>query len=339
MQYLITVLSFVFSLGVYAQQPSFKSWQMEAKKDIRMLPEYGTAEKTKEEIAADTRFVNSIVENGKSKSEGAQDMIRIGFDYLYKGNLKTAMYRFNQAYLLNPKNSGIYWGYGAVYTAMGAYDEARSEYTEGLKLEPESAPILTDYATTYLGEYYTNVRSNYKRAQKKLKMAEEKLLASYSIDPKYINTAYKLSIVYLNSQDCINAKKYLQATRALGGQPITKEYLTDFNRQCENCSSVKTGNFQIESLRDGVTKIARNQNFQIEENESKGYKLKLKVDWLDECTYTLTPVANLANPEQKDIPKMVVTCQIVEVNTDYYIQVSSSDDSERPMTSQIGIVQ
>lgn len=339
MRYLIIALSFVFSLGAYAQQPSFKSWQTQAKKDIRMLPEFGDIEKTKEEITADTRFINSIVDAGKSKSEGAHEMIRIGFDYLYKGDLKTAMYRFNQAYLLNPKNSGIYWGYGAVYTAMGAYDAARSEYTDGLKLEPKSAPILTDYATTYLGEYYANVRSNYKSAQKSLKMAEKKLLASYEIDSKYINTAYKLSIVYLNSQDCTNAKKYLKATRALGGQPITKEYLTDFNRQCGDCSNVKTGNFQIESLRNGVTKIARNQNYQIEENESLGYKLKLKVDWIDECTYTLTPIENLANPEQKDIPKMVLTCQIVEVSDGHYIQVSSSDDDERPLTSQIEIVQ
>jgi tetratricopeptide (TPR) repeat protein len=339
MKYITIALSFVFSLGAYAQQPSFKSWQVEAKKNIRMLPEFGTTEKTKEEIATNTRFINAIVDAGKSKSEAAHEMIRIGFDYLYKGDLKTAMYRFNQAYLLNPKNSGVYWGYGAVYTAMGAYDEARSQYKEGLKLDPKSAAILTDYATTYLGEYYADVRSNYKKAQKNLKTAKEKLLDAYAIDPGYIHTAYKLSIVYLNSQDCSNAKKYLQATRALGGQPITKEYLSDFNRQCENCSNVKTGNFQIESLRDGVTKIARNQDYQIEENEALGYKLKLKVNWVDECTYTLTPVVNLAKPEQKDIPKMVLTCQIVEVTSDYYIQVSSSDDNQRPMTSQIEIVQ
>ncbi len=339
MRYFILVLSILFSIGACAQQSTFKSWQKQAKNDIRMLPEFGNTEKTEKELAADAKFVNSIVENGKSKSEGAHDMIRIGFDYLYKGDLKTAMYRFNQAYLLNPKNSGIYWGYGAVYTALGAYDEARNEYTEGLKLEPESAPILTDYATTYLGEYYDKVRSNYKSAQKSLKLAKEKLLTSYAIDPEYIHTTYKLSIAYLNSQDCTNAKKYLKETKALGGQPITKEYLSDFNLQCGDCSDVKTGSFQIESRQNGVTKIVRNQGYQIEENETLGYKLKLRVDWLDECTYTLTPVANLANPEQRDIPKMVLTCQILEVNEGHYIQVSSSDDNDGPLTSQVEIVQ
>lgn len=339
MKFLLILLGFVFTFVGFAQQPSFKSWKAQAKNDIRMLPEFGNLQKTKQEIEADTRFVKSIVDAGKSKSVASQEMIRIGFDYLYKGDLKTAMYRFNQANLLNPKNSGSYWGYGSVYTALGAYTEARNEYTKGLKFEPESAPILTDFATTYLGEYYANVRSDYNSAQKNLKMAKEKLLASYAIDTEYLNTTYKLAIVYLNMQDCANAKKYLKATRALGGQPITKEFLSDFNLRCGDCSIVKTGNFQINSSTNGITKIARSKKFQIEENEAIGYKLKLKVDWVDECTYTLTPVANLANSKQKDVPNMLLTCQIVEVNEDHYIQVTSSDDNERPLTSQIEIVQ
>lgn len=339
MRYLFIVLFLLSSLVSLAQQPSFKAWQAEAKKDKKMLPEFGNLKKTAKEVAADEQFVTSIVSAGESKSAGASQMVRIGFDYLYRGDLKTAMYRFNQAYILNPKNSGIYWGYGAVYSALGAYDEARSEYMQGLQLEPESAPILTDYATTYLGEYYDTVRSNYKSAQKSLTMAKEKLLAAYAIDPSYINTTYKLSIVYLNDQDCENAKKYLKETRALGGQPITKEYLTDFNLRCGNCTSVKTGSFQVETTRSGHTKIERTKNYQIEENESLGYKLKLKIDWLDECTYTLTPVADLANPKSGKVPAMILTCQIVEVNADHYIQVSNSDVDKRQVTSQVNIIQ
>lgn len=339
MRNLFIVLFLLFSLLSHAQQPSLKSWQTEAKKNKRMLPEYGNLKKSTEEIAFDQKFVSNIVASGKSKSEGAHEMIRLGFDYLYKGDLKTAMYRFNQAYLLNPKNSGIYWGYGAVYTALGAYDQARNEYNEGLKIDPKSAPILTDYGTTYLGEYYATVRSNYKLATKHLNKAKEKLLEAYSHDNRYINTTYKLSIVYLYSQDCDNAKKYLKETRDLGGQPITKEYLTDFNLRCGNCTSVKTGNFEIESARNGITKIKRSKNFQIEENESLGYKLKLKIDWLDECTYTLTPVEDLVNTKNGKVPNRVLTCQIIEVNSDNYIQVSSAAGDRRKLTSQLNFVQ
>lgn len=338
MRYLYILLFLLFSLVSQAQQHSLKSWQSEAKKNKRMLPEYGNLQKNAEEIAFDQKFVSNIVTSGKSKTEGAHEMIRLGFDYLYRGDLKTAMYRFNQAYLLNPKNSGIYWGYGAVYTALGAYDMARGEYNTGLKLDPKSAPILTDYGTTYLGEYYATVRSNFKLATKHLNKAKAKLLEAYSHDPKYINATYKLSIVYLYGQDCANAKKYLKETRDLGGQPITKEYLTDFNLRCGNCKSVKTGNFQIESARNGTTKIKRNKNYQIEENESLGYKLKLKIEWLDDCTYTLTPVEDLTNSKSGKVSNKILTCQIIEVNADNYIQVSSAAGDKRKLTSQLNFV-
>lgn len=339
MRYLY-ILLFLFGLiRINAQHNAPTSWNAEAKKNKRMLPEYGNLKKSPQEIASDEKFIHAIVESGKTKLEGSHEMIRLGFDYLYRGDLKTAMYRFNQAYLLYPKNSGIYWGYGAVYTALGAYDLARDEYNKGLLIDPESAPILTDYGTTYLGEYYAAVRSDQKAASKSLGLAKEKFLAAYAIDPEYINTTYKLSIVYLYSQDCDTAKRYLKETRELGGQPITKEYLTDFNLRCGNCTSVKTGSFQISSARNGLTKIERTKKYQIEENEALGYKLKLKVDWLDECTYTLTPVEDMANPKSGKVPTMVLTCQIVEVNGDNYIQVSSSDADKRLLTSQVDIVQ
>lgn len=338
MRYLISTLFLLNFLISFGQQASFNSWKLEAKKDKRMLPEYGNIEKNAEEKATDAQFITALVEAGKSKSAGAHEMIRIGFDYLYRGDLKTAMYRFNQAYLLNPENSGVYWGYGSVYTALGAYELARKEYTKGLALEPESAAIITDYGTTYLGEYYNLIRSSRKKAVLKLKLAKNKFLEAYVIDPNYINTTYKLSIVYLNSGDCENAKKYLKATRKLGGQPITKEYLADFNTRCGNCSSVKTGTFEIESERNGLTTVKRTDKYQIEENVSLDYKLKLKIDWVDECTYTLTPVSDLSTSKNINIPKSILNCQIIEVNEDHYIQVSYSEENKRQLTSRINII-
>ncbi len=335
MRHLFIFILLCSSLSSLAQEYSLKSWQNEARKNKEMQPEYGNLKKNTEEIKADNIFVNNIVESGKSKSEGASEMIRIGFDYLYKGDLKTAMLRFNQAYLLHPKNSQIYWGYGAVYKTLGAYDLARAEYDKGLVINPTSTPILTDYGTTHLGDYYATIRSDYKLAKAHLSKARKKLLEAYSFDSKYINTTYKLSIIYLYDKDCENAKKYLKETRELGGQPITKEYLTDFNLRCGNCSKVQTGNFEIESARNGITKITRNKNYQIEENKSLGYKLKLKIDWIDECTYTLMPVEDLSKSKKGKVPTRVLRCQIIEVNDDNYIQVSKAEGEKRQITSQL----
>lgn len=333
----ITILLLLCAISfTNAQQQSFQSWKIAAENDKRMLPEYGNQTKSTEEIASDNRFINALLQAGTSKSEGAYEMIRLGFDYLYKGDLKTAMYRFNQAFLLNPNNSGIYWGYGAIYSAFGEYHLAREQYTKGLQLEPRSAAILTDFGTTYLGEYYANVSQNQNKAAEKLEMAKEKFLASFAIDSEYIHTAYKLSIVYLYIGDCSNAKKYLNKTRELGGQPITKSYLSDFNLRCANCSRVKIGQFEINSKEIGKTTIKRSKKFQIEENKQMNYKLKLKVDWLDDCTYTLQPISNYDN--KRELPKELLTCQILEVNEDSYIQVSTVGNNQKPLTSEISII-
>lgn len=85
--------------------------------DIRMLPKYGGVQKSKEQLAADKDFLDEILSEDKyrdNKRLASDELIKIGFDYLYKGDVKTAMYRFNQAYLVDSTNTDIYWGFGGV---------------------------------------------------------------------------------------------------------------------------------------------------------------------------------------------------------------------------------
>ena len=56
------------------------------------------------------------------KTAASDYLIKLGFNYMYKRDLKTAMYRFNQAYLLDSTNSDIYWGYGAIYMTLGNFE-------------------------------------------------------------------------------------------------------------------------------------------------------------------------------------------------------------------------
>ena len=103
----------------------------------------------------------------KSEKEASNHMIGLGFQYLNRGDIKTAMYRFNQAYLLNSENSNIYWGYGAVYMALGKFDLSREQYEAGLKIDKKNEKILIDYGTTYLGEFYNYYQTDKSMANEK----------------------------------------------------------------------------------------------------------------------------------------------------------------------------
>jgi tetratricopeptide (TPR) repeat protein len=142
------------------------------------------------------------------------------------------MYRFNQAYLLDSTNPDIYWGYGAVYMGLGAYEQAQKQYLDGLKIAPNSSHLLTDYGTYFMGQFYGVQSVDEKTALANLDSAISYLTKSYKIDPKDQNTTFKLSVCYWLKGKCKEARRFYDECKALGGQPITEEYEADLNGRC-----------------------------------------------------------------------------------------------------------
>lgn len=330
MRNILIIIFAAFSTVAYGQRLKFEDWKAEAEQNTSLLPKYGGLERTKKEKESDEEFKRKVMESFDTEKEASNHMIDLGFQYLYKGDLKTAMYRFNQAYLLDNANSNIYWGYGTIYMAFGKPDLSREQYEEGLRMDSENDKILIDYGTTYLAEFYDNYEiNNIEKANESLDIAIEKLFAAYEINPKNPSSSYKLSICYLYKDDCMKSKEYLKISEELGNSNITEAYKIELEEKCQskdlNCSSIKTGRFKIEDERVGNTFIERTKKFQIEENPKTGYKIKLKVTWIDECTYQLKPLEYLQNPNNEDLPTMILTCTITELTENGYVQISSSD--------------
>jgi Tfp pilus assembly protein PilF len=146
-------------------------------------------------------------------------------------DIKTAMYRFNQAYLLDSTNSDIYWGYGSVYVTLGDLDRGKQQYEQGLAVDPTNFRILTDYGTAFLMEFYQN--SSKKGAEKYLDSAIIYMTQSYKIDPSNQNTTFKLSICYWNKGDCNNAWKFYNECKKYGDGPITDDYTKALTDKCK----------------------------------------------------------------------------------------------------------
>lgn len=169
----------------------------------------------------------------KSRREASKHLIGLGFQYYYRQDLKTAMYRFNQAYLLDTTNTDIFWGYGAVYMAFGQYEMAKEQYETGLAIDPSNTHLITDLATYFMEYFYLMfhmppndmVKDPKSEARNYLDSAIFHLTRSYKLDTKDVNTVFKLSVCYWNIEDCNNAWKYYDEAMVLGGRPVTKEYL------------------------------------------------------------------------------------------------------------------
>lgn len=220
-------LTSVSQPGLYKE--GFDEWQKESLTNKRLLPRYGHLPKTAAETKSDSSFVNQIMSQPqfKTRREASNHLIKLGFDYYYRDDLRTAMYRFNQAYLLDSTNSEDYWGYGAVYMRFGMLGLAANQYEAGLKMDSTNTHLWTDYATMRLAQYY---RLDYEEG---LDTAIIYLQKSYSINPKDVNTVYKLSICYWNKKNCKEAWKYYDECVAVGGRPITEEFKKDLQERCK----------------------------------------------------------------------------------------------------------
>lgn len=228
---LIPILT-LFTFTAIAQQITIEQWNEEAKTNIRLLPKYGYSQKTDAQKKSDQEFIETALKQDSTNRKASNHLISLGFKYLYR-DIKTAMYRFNQAYLLDSTNTDIYWGFGAIYMTLGDYAKAEKQYLEGLAIQPNNTHLLTDYGTCFRAHYYNLQPVDEKIALTNLEKAITYMLKSYQLDPNDQNTTYKLSICYWNKGDCENAWKYYDTCKTQGGQPITEDYTKDLKKKCK----------------------------------------------------------------------------------------------------------
>jgi tetratricopeptide (TPR) repeat protein len=227
MKYLIILGLSMMSFSALPQQITYEEWQKQAKTEIRLLPEYGNVPKSDGQIEADKTLIADELKEHGTHRKASESLVNTGFfDYLYRGDIRTAMYRFNQAWLLDPKNENVYWGFGSVYFTFNDFKEALRQLEKGLSINPNSSNILTDIATINMTFYEKSHNAQ------DLDKAIEVFNRSYKIDPTNQNTLFKLSAAYYYKKDCKNAWKFYDECMKLGGQQISPGYLEALKQQC-----------------------------------------------------------------------------------------------------------
>lgn len=110
---------------------------------IDEVPMYGGMDRSKvpELKAADEKLIADTSRHYGNREKAAVAFIDQGFRFYRQDNVGMAMRRFNQAWLLDPNNPEVYWGFGSVLhdqekmcDAMKHYDKALSfgRYLSGM---------------------------------------------------------------------------------------------------------------------------------------------------------------------------------------------------------------
>jgi tetratricopeptide (TPR) repeat protein len=106
---------------------------------IDQVPMYGGMDRQSipELKKADDAFIQSTSSMYGGRERAAKEWVDGAFGYFRQQNLELAMRRFNQAWLLDPKNPEVYWGFGAIlherHLPFGSYDMQKRAYDLGFR--------------------------------------------------------------------------------------------------------------------------------------------------------------------------------------------------------------
>jgi len=101
-----------------------------------ILPMYGGMERDERLLTAagDAAFVAAVTKEFGSREAASQRWVEQGIRFYRVDEYEKAMMRFNQAWLLDDTNAGIYHGYAVVYQDHGSYLEAGQFAEQALEI-------------------------------------------------------------------------------------------------------------------------------------------------------------------------------------------------------------
>jgi tetratricopeptide (TPR) repeat protein len=130
-RYLLPLFLFLLAGCIVQKDTPYKS--------IDQLPMYGGIDRQSvpELKKADDALIEGASTTFGGRERAAKQWIEQAFAFYNKDDLDTAMRRFNQAWLLDPKNPEVYWGFGAILhdrgLAFGAYNMEKRAYDLGFR--------------------------------------------------------------------------------------------------------------------------------------------------------------------------------------------------------------
>ena len=178
--------------------------------------------------SADDAFIRDNTLRFKTRSAGSIALAGQGWSALRARQLDLAMERFNQAWLMNPKYYGVFWGFGAVLSQRGRLVDAieQLEMARTLIDDPAQRPaLLADLGALY-SEHAAGLPANNQldRAQIFV-LANSRFTESVENDPKFATAWLEWAISLYDqerySEAWVKAKRYQE----IRGEPLPAEFL------------------------------------------------------------------------------------------------------------------
>lgn len=177
---------------------------------------------------ADEAFVRDAVLRFKNRQSASQAYAAQGWNAFRAGQLDTAIRRFNQAWLLNPKNYSAHWGFGAVLGQQGKLSQALEHLENARQLvdDPvQRVALLCDLGTVH-SEYAARLpkERELERAQHFV-LANSRFTESLENNPKYAPSWREWALSLYEQERYSEAWVKVRQARANGAEPFPADFL------------------------------------------------------------------------------------------------------------------
>ena len=196
-----------------------------------MLPMFGRPKISRPENLqkADEAFIRDNTLRFKTRQAASVAFAAQGWSALRTKQLDQAMLSFNQAWLLNGKNYGAFWGFGAVLSERGRLVEAIEHLETARELIDEPAQrsaLLADLATVH-SEYAAGLPSSQQleRAQRFV-VANNRFTECLEYDPAYGAGWREWAISLYLQERYSEAWAKVKRARELRAEPFPPDFLS-----------------------------------------------------------------------------------------------------------------
>ena len=194
------------------------------------LPMFGQPKVVRSENLkkADEDFIRDSTLRFGSRAAGSNSFATQGWTALRAKQSDVAMQRFNQAWLLNPKNYRVFWGFGALMSERGKLAEALEHLETARQLIDDPAQrvaLLCDLGTVH-SEYAVRLPADrqLERAQHFV-LANSRFTESLENDPKYAMSWREGAISLYDQERYSEAWVKVKQARENRAEPFPPEFL------------------------------------------------------------------------------------------------------------------
>lgn len=177
---------------------------------------------------SDEAFIRDSTLRFGTRQAGSNTLASQGWAAVRAGQDDVAMRRFNQAWLLNPKNYSVFWGFGAVLSAKGKLSEAL-EYLETareLVNDPKQrVALLCDLGAVH-SAYAARLPADrqLERAQQFV-LANNRFTESLENDPTFAQSWREWAMSLYDQERYSEAWIRVKKARELNAEPFPPEFL------------------------------------------------------------------------------------------------------------------